>query len=41
MVSANLKIITELKIVLEEITNNKELRSLFTSDPKILVVTGN
>lgn len=31
MVETNLKIITELKLVLEEITNNKGLRSLFIS----------
>jgi len=34
MVEANLKIITELKLVLEEITNNKTLRSLFISSPE-------
>ena len=34
MVEANLKIITELKLVLEEVTNNKELRSLFISSPE-------
>lgn len=34
MVEANIKIITELKLVLKEITNNKELRSLFTNSPE-------
>ncbi len=33
MVHANLKIISELKLVLEEITTNKALLSLFISDP--------
>lgn len=31
MVEANLKIITELKIVLEEVSNNQEVKSLFVS----------
>ncbi len=31
MVEANLKIITELKLVLEEVANNKEVKSLFIS----------
>jgi len=33
MVGTNIKIISELKSVLEEITSNKELRSLFVSEP--------
>jgi hypothetical protein len=33
MVEANLKIIAELKLVLEEISNNDELKSLFISSP--------
>ena len=33
MVEANLEIITELKLVLEEISNNDELKSLFTTSP--------
>lgn len=31
MVSANLKIITELKLVLEEVSNNKEIKKLFVN----------
>ena len=31
MVEANLKIITELKLVLEEVSNNQEIKSLFIS----------
>ena len=37
MVSANLKIITELKMVLEEVSKNKELKSIFISDSKFFV----
>lgn len=33
MVETNLKIITELKLVLEQISNNDELKTLFTSNP--------
>jgi hypothetical protein len=33
MVESNLKIITELKLVLEEISSNDELKSLFVINP--------
>ena len=37
MVEANLKIITELKLVLQEVASNKKIKSLFVSSPEFLI----